>query len=49
VKFIVMYRPGHTDELLNFRQDPSRYRQVFRNAYVVIFATPEHLPPCTGP
>jgi hypothetical protein len=49
VKFIVMYRPGHIDELLNFRQDPSRYRQVFRNAYVVIFATPEHLPPCTGP
>ena len=28
VKFIVMYRPGHIDELLNFRQDPSRYRQV---------------------
>ena len=49
VKFIVMYRPGHIDELLTFRQDPSRYRQVFRNAYVVIFATPEHLPPCTGP
>jgi hypothetical protein len=49
VKFIVMYRPGHIDELLNFRKDPDRYRQVFRNKYVVIFATPEHLPPCTGP
>jgi hypothetical protein len=38
VRYIVLYRFGHEADLAGFPADPARYRRVFENASVVIYA-----------
>ena len=52
VRYVVLYRYGHAADLAGFRADPARYRRVFENPSVVIYA-PSHAPgkscPATSP
>ena len=43
VRYVVLYRFGHAADLAGFRADPARYRRVFENPSVVIYA-PSHAP-----
>jgi hypothetical protein len=43
VRYVVLYRFGHAADLAGFRTDPARYRRVFENPSVVIYA-PSHAP-----
>jgi len=38
VRFVVLYRFGHTADLAGFRTDPARYRRAFENSSVIIYA-----------
>lgn len=47
VRFVVLYRkPGREAHLASFRDDPARYRRVFENHSVIIYAP--HADPCDG-
>ena len=47
VRFVVLYRkPGREAHLASFRDDPARYRRVFENQSVIIYAP--HADPCDG-
>jgi hypothetical protein len=41
VRYVILYRFGHAADLAGFRADPARYRRVFENPSVVIYA-PSH-------
>jgi hypothetical protein len=43
VRYVILYRFGHAADLAGFRADPARYRRVFENPSVVIYA-PSHAP-----
>ncbi|MGD0686812.1 MAG: hypothetical protein ABSA03_17065 [Streptosporangiaceae bacterium] len=43
VRYVVLYRLGDAADLAGFRADPARYRRVFENPSVVIYAT-SHTP-----
>jgi hypothetical protein len=43
VRYVILYRFGHAADLAGFRTDPARYRRVFENPSVVIYA-PSHAP-----
>jgi len=38
VRYVVLYRTGQDVDLAGFRADAARYRRVFENASVVIYA-----------
>ena len=47
VRFVVLYRkPGREAHLASFRDDPARYRRVFEDHSVIIYAP--HADPCDG-
>jgi hypothetical protein len=43
VRYVVLYKPGGEADYAAFHTDPSRYRRVFENRVVVIYA-PQHDP-----
>ena len=45
VRYVVLYRFGQGADLAGFAADPSRYRPVFENASVIIYAAART--PCT--
>jgi hypothetical protein len=47
VRYVVLYHLGQGADLAGFAADPSRYRPVFQNASVIIYA-PAHTPCAPG-